>query len=243
MKLASKFLLILFLTPLFGLAQEEEEKPKSQIVELLYLKPEKGKVEMLKKAIAAHNKKYHAQAPYGAGLYNIVTGNEAGMMVWAMGPFSYTELDDAPGEGEHMKQWRETVDPYVAEYGRVEHWRYNKALSHRNEENERLQELWFMDVENDEYYRFKEFMSKVQKVMAKMDDEMEVWNTEFNQQDGRDVAIIFTFSKWADRDMQDWKMEEEYDAMHGDGSWDNALEEFKDFTNNFTMEVWRLLLP
>lgn len=240
MRVACRIMVFLFMVPFLGTAQEEEQ-PKSQIVELVYIKPMKGKEEMLKKAVEEHNEKYHSKAPYGAGLYAIATGNEAGWMVWAMGPFSYTELDGAPGEGEHMKNWRSTVDPFVAEYGRTEHWRFNKSLSHSDDKSQNYDVLWFMDIESNEYYRFKEFMTKAQKVMAENNKEMEVWNNEFTQGDGRDVAMIFSFDKWGERDLRDFNLKTEYEKEYGEGSWKNAMEEWDDFVKGLKIEVWRNL--
>ena len=34
-------------------------------------------------------------------------------------------------------------------------------------------------------------------------------------------------------------MKVEYDKTHGEGSWDNALEEWEDFDKNGNREVWR----
>lgn len=241
MKVACRIMLFLFMVPMFGTAQESEE-PKSQLVALHYLKPKKGMEPMLKKAVEAHNKKYHAEKPYQAGLSTILTGNEAGWMVWEMGPFSYTELDEAPGEGEHMENWRKTVDPYVETYGRVEHWRYNKKLSHSNGQDQKMQNVWFIDIKRGEYYRFKALMTKIQQVVEKSNEGQSVWNNEYLQQDGRDVAMVFPFGSWADRDNDDFKMKEAYEAMHGAGSWQLALDEWEDVVESLVAEAWRDLL-
>lgn len=241
MKVACRIMLILFMLPLMGVAQEDE-KPKSELVALHYMKPKKGQALMLKKAVEAHNKKYHAEKPYQAGLSTILTGNEAGWMVWEMGPFSYTELDEAPGQGEHMEHWRQSVDAYVEEYGRVEYWRYNKKLSHASGEDNTMQTVWFVDIRRGEYYRFKELMTKIQQVVEKHNEGQSVWSNEYVQQDGRDVAIVFPFGSWADRDNNDFNMKEAYEAMHGQGSWQSAMDEWEDIVESIVAEAWRDLL-
>jgi hypothetical protein len=42
--------------------------------EVVYVKPKLDKVDLFKKGIAAHNKKYHSKAPYKASVSAIITG-------------------------------------------------------------------------------------------------------------------------------------------------------------------------
>lgn len=238
MKTAIKLMLIAMLIPILGYAQEEESKDY-HAVEAIYLKPKMGSGQKLIAAIKEHNRKYHSESPFGAGLYSISVGEEAGWMVWTMGGFTYSELDDAPGEGEHMDHWRKNVEPHVGEYGRVEHWRFAENLSHRLESGERPLEIaWMLDIEPAQYYKFKEFMTKIQEVYAKQGEEMEVWNNMYSGSNGRDAAIFWPVENWAALDSDDWKMSEVYEEVNGEGSWRNALTDWGEFIKGMDQEVW-----
>ncbi len=104
MKAISKLLLLALALPFFSFAQEAEEGPKRNRVELTYIKVKVGEEQAFEKAVASHNEKYHKSGtPYSANLNYIRAGKDAGMYVWAMGGFTYADLDEAPGAGDHAK--------------------------------------------------------------------------------------------------------------------------------------------
>ncbi|MDZ7845917.1 MAG: hypothetical protein U5L96_03590 [Owenweeksia sp.] len=224
--------------PLFLFGQNAE-KNDYRLAELTYIKVKVGMEKKFVEAVKVHNEEYHSESPHQAGLYYITTGQEAGWFIWAMGGFTFTELDDAPGEGAHMDDWRKTIAPYVAEYGRTEYWRFAKELSVTNDISEPLETIWFMDIKRGEYYRFKAFMEKVKLIHEKMGDEIHLWTNEFHQPDGRDVAVVWPMENWAELDKEDWKIREEYNNEYGEGAWDNALEEWEDIIVELSQEVWR----
>ena len=189
-------------------------------------------------AVKKHNAKYHTEGPYNANLFYIRSGSDAGWYVWAMGTMTFTDMDGAPGAGEHRDNWSKTVAPYVQEYGPIEFWRYNKDLSNSDGDGEGMEILWFLELERGDYYRFKAFMEKVHKVQEAAGEEMHIWNNSFNQGDGRDVAISFPFAKWADLDDNEWRIDKAYDEEYGEGAWENALEEWEDFVVGMSEEVW-----
>lgn len=225
------------------LAQAQEEPTTDyKMVELDYIKVKPGMEAKFEEAVKKHNDKFHAKAPYESSLSYITTGNEAGWYVWIMGSFTFTDLDGAPAGGAHMDDWRKTIAPYVEEYGRTEFWRYNDKFSVANDKSEPMEVLWFIDVEKGEFYRFKAFMEKVQKVYKNKNEEMQVWMNQFNQGDGRDVAISWPIDNWAALDKDDWKMKDEFDKEFGEGAWDNALDEWDDIIKGVRREVWRHLM-
>lgn len=239
MKNQIRILILLFCFPLLNFAQDDDDSQDYAMVELNYMKAKPGMESKFVQAVKKHNASYHADGPYEATLHYIRTGNDAGWYVWAMGTFTYTDLDNAPGAGAHQDDWSKTIAPYVQEYGPIEMWRYNDKLSVSNEESESLETIWFMDIERGEGYRFRAFMEKVKKVFEDKDDEMHVWNNQYSQDDGREVAIVWPFAKWADLDDDDdWTMKEAYDEEYGEGAWDNALEEWEDVVAGMTQEVW-----
>ena len=236
MKTIKMFFLGAFILPFLLQAQDSY-----RMVELSYMKAKPGMAQKFEAAVKAHNAKYHKEGAYEASLYSIATGNEAGWYVWTMGPCTFTDLDGRPDEGGHADDWAKNVDPYVEEYGRVEYWRWNEKLSFRKANDNKMIQILWLDLERGEYYRFKNFMEKIQAIHEKMDDGIAVYNNQFNQNDGRDVAIVWSMANWAEMDKEDWKMSEEYEKAYGEGSWDLALEEWEDCVAGMTSEVWKEL--
>jgi len=241
MRIFSKILTLALCLPFLLSAQDDSKKYRA--VELSYMKAKIGMEAKFEAAVKAHNAKYHKEGAYESELYAIATGNETGWYVWTMGGFTFTELDGRPGEGAHQDDWNKTIAPYVEDYGRVEYWRMNADLSARNdaEEDETMIQIWWIDVESGEYYRFKKVVADVTAVHKKMNDQMSTYENEFTQGDGRDVALVWPMKNWASMDDDSWKMKEEFEKMHGEGSWRLALEEWEDVIAGNVQEVWRVV--
>jgi hypothetical protein len=84
-------------------------------------------------------------------------------------------------------------------------------------------------------------MTKVRAIHEKKNDGIAVYDNEFAQNDGRDVAIVWSMANWAEMDKEDWKMKDEFEAMYGEGSWQLALEEWKDVMESMRQEIWKEL--
>ncbi|AEV32044.1 hypothetical protein Oweho_1035 [Owenweeksia hongkongensis DSM 17368] len=237
MRKLTNLLVGVFCLPLLMMGQQEALK--STIVSIEYIKVKPGMEAKFEAAVKSHNNTFHKDGAYVSSLFYITVGDEAGWYVWTMGPFSYTQLDGAPGEGAHADDWRKKIATYVAEYGRSEFWRHNNELSVNDGDNESMQTTWVVDVKRGEWYRFEAFMEKVAAIHKKKNEEFHMWTNEYHSNDGRDVALTWPFDKWAEMDENDWKMKEEYDAEYGEGSWDNALEEWEDIVVDITQKVWR----
>lgn len=223
------------------LMHAQEDDAKYRMVELSYMKAKPGMNKKFEDAVKKHNEKYHKEGVYASELYTVITGDESGWYVWTMGALTFTDLDGRPGDGDHAEDWQKNVDPFVAEYGRVEYWRWNEKLSNWKESDEDKITLWWMDIERGEGYRFRNFMMKIQEVYVEKDEEINVYNNEFYQDNGRDVVVVWPLEKWADLDKDDWKMKDEYEKKNGEGSWTTALEEWDDFIAGMSQEVWRML--
>jgi len=222
-----------------GIAQEKEKKTYG-MVNLEYMMPKIGMEKAFVKAITEHNNLYHKEGPYKANLDNIITGEESGWYVWYMGPNMYSDLDNSPGEGAHTDHWTKNVAPTVAKYGRSEYWRYNDKLSYSsNNEPNKYETIWFLDINRGDYYRFKAFMTKVKEAMEKKGDgNVAVYNNEFSESNGRDVAIVWPFKNWAELDEDDEGIKKTYEEINGEGSWENAMDEWQEFVASRTSQVW-----
>lgn len=235
MKVLSKLLVAAFLVPFISFAQEDDSY---RLAELMYMKAKVGMEKQFEEAVKAHNDKYHAEAPYEGYLNYVATGKDAGWYVWEMLGMTFTQLDNRPKSDAHRADWDKNVAPYVQEYGRSEIWRNAAKFSHRGENGGNKQVIWLVQIEDGDSYRLKSFMEKVVNIYKKQNESISTWFNSFRQNDGRSVAFVWPFDKWASFDADDWKMKDEFDAEYGEGAWDDALEEWDDFVKSMSQEVW-----
>ncbi len=62
-------------------------------------------VAQFEDALAKHNQRFHAEGPYTALVYYVVTGPRSGQMLWLMGPGTFTSLDGRPSGDPHDSDW------------------------------------------------------------------------------------------------------------------------------------------
>lgn len=236
------FFLFLSLMISFNLISQEEEAPSYMMMENVYIWVKPGSQSDFEKAVKAHNEAHHDGA-HSARLVRVATGDNVGQYIWQMGPGTFTDLDARPSDDAHDKDWEENVVPHIKYVSSVEYWRNMSDISHFKEGDDPHDKLsiWLMDIERGEWYRFKAFMKKAIEVSKKMDATMSVWYNEFNEGDGRDAAIVWRLNGWSDLDTDEWRMSEEFDKIHGEGAWDDAMEEWEEFVKSTSRVVWDIL--
>lgn len=235
MKKVMKIMYLAVLVPFLALSQESNTD--YGMVQLSTMKCKIGSYDAFETAVKKHNAKYHKDK-YAANLWTINTGQNTGTYVWSMGLLTFTDMDGAPGKGDHGKDWTENIEIHIQDYGVTEFWKLNKKLSYSNDKMEKKQTVWLLDIKSDNYHRFEEFMKKVLVINKKNDNEIVVWNNQYTEDDGRDVAITFTYDKYAELDITEWKMKDEYDKEYGDGSWTKALKDWNDFVVSMKRSQW-----
>lgn len=236
--LASMLITALLLTSI-GVAQEKEDKSYG-MAEITFMLPKIGMENAFVKAVAAHNNLYHKEGPYHAYLDNVLTSKEAGWYVWIMGPCTFTDLDSRPGEGAHTDHWNKNISPLVQRYGRTEYWRLNDKFSYSSGDTPpKYENIWFVDLKRGDYYRFKALMTKIKAAYVKKGEgNLNVYDTQFNANDGRDVALVWGLKNWAELDDDDEGIKKEYEEINGEGSWDNAMDEWSEITVSIKSQVW-----
>lgn len=232
-------LAVVFLLPFFMSAQEGADE-KYTMVELSYMKAKIGSEAKFEDAVKAHNEKYHKDGTYASSLYAITTGNETGWYVWTMNS-TFTELDGRPTDDDHGKDWDKNVSPYVEEYGRVEYWKRSDKLSNTKESEDNMIIIWWVDVNRGDFRKIKGFLKNIAELYKKNDDEMNAYNNQFSQDDGRDLALVWPLDNWADMDKDDWKLKEQYEEEHGESAWEDAIEDWEGATNSISQEVWKVV--
>ena len=221
----------------------QEEKESYGMAEITYMLPKIGMEKAFEGAVKAHNEKYHKEGVFKASLDQILTGKETGWYVWVMGPCTFSDLDNRPNDDAHTNDWDKNVSPNVLKYGRNEFWRYNTKLSYRTENSDapKFENIWFVDVKKGQDYKFNEFLEKVKKAHEKRGDgNLNVYNNQFREGNGRDVAIVWTFNKWAEMDEDDGGIKKYFEEIYGEGSWDNALKDWENSTESINSQVWRI---
>lgn len=215
---------------------------KYDMVELSFILPKIGMEKAFESAIKEHNNLYHKEGAYTAHLDYILTGKQAGWYVWLMGPCTFTDLDKRPVDDAHDKHWADKISPTVAKYGSTEYWKHNSKLSYQSgTENAKLEEIWFLDLKRGDYYRFKSFVTKIKEAFEKKGEgNMHIYDNQFNENNGRDVAIVWGMNTWAERDKDNGGIKKEYEEINGEGSWQNAMDEWEEFTESMTRQMWKI---
>lgn len=196
--------------------------------EVLYVKPKLDKMDLFKKGIAAHNKKYHSKAPYKASVSSIITGPNSGEYVWVMGPTTWTQLDGAPGEGEHMMDWEKNVNPYCESLGEEMFWRGEKDIYYSPEgANFKKSSMRASYVKPGQMPRFLDQMKKIAEMFKQ-----KKYNASFSVavRQGASTQVnavsFINFDKWAWMDRPDTWVKD-FDEVHGQGAWNRFLEEIE----------------
>lgn len=200
-----------------------------QIWEVIYVKPKLDKVDLLRKGLAAHNKKYHpASGPYKVGVSSIITGPNSGEYVWVMGPTTWGKLDGAPGEGEHNIDWEKNINPNCESIGETMYWRGVKDVSYDSPgsaafRKSRMRANYIYPGKMDRFIGLMKEVVEVCKV-KKYAGTFSMAIREGLASAPRPNAVTFTsFEKWAFWDSDTFA--KDYEELNGPGSWQRFLEE------------------
>jgi hypothetical protein len=209
-------------------------------IETLMMMPKRGMEDKFEAAVVAHNKKFHPEGPYVAGLRKIDYGQKAGWYVWVFGPTTFGSLDTRPTkENGHEQDWNTTVDPLVDEYGAAGLWNYNSELSYGLDifKKAKHYESWGIDLKPKQYYRFKALCEKLRKTYeADGKTAFLVLDNNLHGKDVADVAIVWSFTTF-DEWQKDPGPKATYEKLFGAGSWQTAMDEWMDMINDYTSEI------
>lgn len=196
--------------------------------EVMSVTPKADKMELFKKGMAAHNKKFHSADPYKAAVSYVITGPGSGSYTWVMGPTTFAQLDSRPGKGEHDMDWEKNVVPYVEIFGEVSYWRVNQDVSYQPEGVSTLPKgrIRFNFVYPDQLDRFASQMKKIAEVYKKNKYKNSFALVErFGASAGPDVVTINNYPNWAAMDSAPGSFMKAYEELHGPGSWAKFLAE------------------
>jgi len=195
------------------------------------------------KAMTAHNQKYHNAGPYHANVWMVSVGENAGDIIWSMGPCTFTEIDSSPDSKEHTTDWLKNVSPTIKENHGSNMWRLDAKHSYSkdNAQSSKLS-ISVFDIKDNQGYRFKDILDRVLKVYKEKDYErsFSTYWPQFSTNTEEDVAIVSGFDKWARFD-EDRTFKKDFIEVHGEGSWMNFIKDLDSVVNGSKDEVWVLL--
>lgn len=238
MRKLSIIIVVMLFTASFSFSQETYSMFENTY---MYVKPDKQKE--FSEAMAKHNKEFHADGPYHASIWMVTGGIHAGAVVNSMGPLTFTDLDSRPSSKEHNQDWSENVMPYVEEIVETGYW---KLDSKRSYDDESLQFskilITVYDIENWQRYRFKDVMSKVAEVYKaeESDHSFSLYFPVFDMANNRDAATVWGFNEYAAFD-EDRKFKEDYEKLHGAGSWQMVMDEYRAVVKGSVEEIWTII--
>jgi len=202
-----------------------------KMLELVYLKPYPGAdLDAASKLMAEHNKKFHSEDPYKASVWSNLTGSNVGTWTWVMYPANFSAYDNRPTGKSHDGDWDKVVGPYF-EVVANEYWKVDSKLTYEPEGTESEDKVVFtvFDIKPGDSYRFKAMLENISEVyrQKKYNYNFTVYWNQFDNKQGRDVAIEVMFDKWSFLD-EDHNLKKDYEEVHGEGSWWKLIEEYRD---------------
>ncbi|MDX1478680.1 MAG: hypothetical protein R3301_13300 [Saprospiraceae bacterium] len=204
------------------------------------LTPKVDKIAEFESALAAHNKRFHATDAHGCRVYNINSGPDIGKYIWTLGPTQWAALDSRPGEGAHDDDWA-NVMKHCEPAAHGSYWSFDASLSHFPADfNLSKLRVMYVDLKRNSGEEVAYLLGKIRATYAEhLTDEPYgiYWNQTSSTREGRDMAVIWFFDKWAWMG-EDSEFEKKFEMVHGEGSWDRWLDDWIDATEGTELEFW-----
>jgi hypothetical protein len=184
-------------------------------------------MDLFRKSLAAHNKKYHGAGAFKVSVYAVNGGPSSGQYAWVMGPTTWTQMDTAPGEGEHNTDWEKNIDPLCESVGEVMYWRSNKDISYTPEGSASFAKsrLRFSYIYPGQMDRFLEQMKRIVAVYKqKKYPTSFTFATRQGATAGPHAVSFLGFGKWAAFDNGP-DFPKDFDEVHGSGAYERFLKE------------------
>ncbi len=221
------------------MAQTAPETPTT-VVETMYLLPKRGMENKFEAAVKAHNEKYHPAGPFVAGLRKVEYGDKTGWYVFVYGPTTYENIDNRPAKANgHDDDWSNNVEPLVETYGTTTLWNLNKDLTYGFDvlQKSKYYEVWMVTLKRGEYYRFKTLSEKLKKVYESLGKgSFVVLDNPLHTANSADVILIWSFNSYKEWE-EDPGPKAGYEKLYGAGSWQHAMDEWKDVYVDYNAEV------
>lgn len=245
-----KVLVILIMTAIITGSSnlQAQDKTDYSMWESFYVTPDNTKLKALGEAMAKHNKKYHAEGPYKASVYNVVTGPNMGKLIWQMGPLNYSHLDSRPSDGGHDEDWRDNVMPNIKKLSSGEYWKQDDKLSNIGALQESdtpypILHIRFFEVKRRNGHQVDHLLKQISETVKAMDGDNPwgVYDNQFRQgyAIGRHLATVGFSKNWAEYDEKN-TFKETFLKVNGENSWPDFIDGMGDAFSDSWDEVWEL---
>ena len=214
--------------------------------EVHYLRIKPGNEKAVYEGIAKHNKTYHAVAPYTNSVFSILTGPHTGDLLFAMGPLTFTQLDNRPSSDAHDADWQ-SIQNLCERIEDVQYWTAVDELSFTPEKMDNsprlLSRVRFFEVDDNNMFR------KVQGYNLKTitalggNNPRTMYRKRFLSGDKVTWATVSSYKNWAELDEDNggnWG--ETYKSVNGEEAWNNRSEEWGKAIIS-RRDEWRMALP
>lgn len=183
-------------------------------------------------AMLEHNELFHAEAPYAASVFYIVTGEYAGQFQWVMGPTTFAQIDDRPADLAHSSDWANRVLAN-AEVHENDYWIRVDELSYMPELDDPgpVSVVRRFDVADAEL--FAKVQGQIMETFAAANAPYPrvMYRRRGMSKDPWGWALALTYPNWAAMDDDSFDFEQEFRARNGDAAWETFLEEFGQAVN------------
>ena len=233
-----KLFFLILLIPFLAMPQNNAEYA---IMENTLLTPNSADVKKFETNIASHNKQFHAEGPFGARVYYIASGENAGSYMWVMGPLPWSAMDSREESEAHTNDWNSNVQPYISNKTATTYWKFENGLSSFPVDFT-LDKLLldFYDIKRFQGDKVNSAMEKVKKVMGDAYKDMAygIYMNEMpSTKDGKDMVAVYFFDKYSFMS-EDPKFVDSYNKLYGDGSFKDFLKEWGEITEGGSTELW-----
>ena len=214
--------------------------------EVHYLRVKPGNEKAVNEAITKHNKAYHAEAPYRNTVFSILTGPHTGDLMFAMGPLTFTQLDNRPASSEHNADWL-SVQSLCERIEDVQYWTANDELSftpeNADDSPQLLSRVRFFEVEDNAMFRKVQGQNIKTIAALGVKTPRTMYRKGFQSGDNETWATVSSYKNWAELDEDnggDWS--ETYKSVNGEEAWNNRREEWGKAVIG-RRDEWRMALP
>ncbi|WP_435412777.1 hypothetical protein [Psychroserpens mesophilus] len=222
-------------------AQESEDYA---MWENMMFTPDYTKLKILGENMRKHNETYHKEGPYKATVYNIVSGPNAGKLIWQMGSMMFKHNDGRPGKGGHDADWRDNVMPYVKEIHTIEYWSQDDKKSNTSmlgpDNIYPIMFIRYFEVSDTHDYTMNNVYQQASETFKSMSG-VNPWGLYYNQflqgDLGRHVATVRFFKDWKSfEDSPSFK--DAHGKLFGEDQWETFLDTIDDTFDNQWDEIW-----
>ena len=216
-----KFFLFLMLIPLLGLSQAKNVGNAFRVF------PKPDKIAEFEKAFAAHAQKYHT-GEWKWRVFEVQSGPDAGGFHVVEGPLTWEQLDGRGDLGaEHTADWNKNVSPLTTGMGTTGYSTFNEELS-----TVKLADYANKIIINHAYpkpgmiKKLTDLTKKLKKVWEASNESVAVYNV-VNSGEPQLIAVTRLKNGLKELDPSFRKpMPERYEAVYGEGSWEDYLEDY-----------------